>query len=393
MSKGKFGVAILGCGGISGAHIRAYQQFPDECEIRAVCDINEAAAKRRSEECGGVKIYLDYREALQDRSIDIVSIPTPHYLHAPMTIAAAKAGKHILVEKPMAMTVGEAHEMIETARKHGVKLAVIFGRRTQPANRFIKERVIPLLGEIRFSYLNGFHWRGTDYYASGAWRGTWKYEGGGVFINQAVHGWDLYQWLLGGVDYAYGYWTNIMHPTIEVEDLGYGLIRFKNGSHGKLLTTSICKSPDGLAGIYIQGEKGEVRDTSFTLTDKSLEAELKEEMRRYVERPMLTGHAMQVKDLMDAIREDREPYVDGVSAMESLKMINGIHWHGWRFASDFRDWVYDNYADDLPKPSRQGGPIMPEDAQEQDWRGGRLIQDLEAIVTDESTTLEAPFLS
>lgn len=391
MGKAKFGVAILGCGGISGAHIKAFKQFPDDCEIRAVCDVVESAARRRAEECGGVKVYLDYREAVEDKSIDIVSITTPHYLHAPMAIAAANAGKHILVEKPMAMTVGEAHEMIEAAKRNGVKLEVIFNRRTQPANRFIKERVIPELGEIRFSYLNAFHWRGTDYYASGAWRGTWNYEGGGVFINQAVHDWDLYQWFLGGVDYAYGYWTNLMHPTIEVEDLGYGLVVFKNGSHGKLLTTSICKSP-GFPGIHIIGEKGEVKDGTFSFHDKSLEARLKEEMDEYVRKITLTGHAMQAKDLMDAIREDREPFVTGESAMESLKIINGIHWHGWRYAQKFKEWILENYADDLPKPSEPGRPLMPEDAREQDWRGGRLIRDLERIVTDESPYLEAPFI-
>src|SRR5262245_61806432 len=233
MAGRRLGVGIVGCGEISVAHNRAYQGLPEHVELVALSDVVEPVARRRAQEFGLETIYLDYHDLIADRRVDVVAICTPHYLHAPIAIAAASAGKHVLVEKPMCMNVGEVQEMIEAARRNRVKLTMST-EVVNPYHRFVKERVLPELGAISFSYLIDFYYRDSAYYEKARWRGTWAREGGGVFVNQAIYTWDVYQWYLGGVETAYGYWTNLLHPNTEVEDTGYGLIRFKNGSHGKL---------------------------------------------------------------------------------------------------------------------------------------------------------------
>ncbi|HID94707.1 MAG TPA: Gfo/Idh/MocA family oxidoreductase [Candidatus Latescibacteria bacterium] len=380
----KYGVGIVGCGWPGVEHAKAYKEFSDDCSLIAFCDVVEERVKTRTEEFGLECYFTDFYKLLADDRVDIVSICTPHHLHAPMAIEAAGADKHVLVEKPMALNVGEANRMIQAAEATGVTLSVIFGRRFAPENRFFKERVIPELGEIKFSYLVDFHYRSTTYYDSAGWRGTWKREGGGVFINQAIHTWDLYQWLHGGVVEAYGYWTNILHPTIEVEDIGYGIIQFSDGSFGKIFTTSCCGAPENGGELRIIGEKGELEVFSgnFALKDKSLEDELKEGLEKAKENTLYTGFPAQVQDLLHSIKEGREPFITGESAKQSLKIVDGIHWSGWNYQEDFKKWVFMNY--DLPKTLEEG--------HKEGWKGGKLIQDLLEIVRSPDKRLRAPFL-
>jgi len=185
----RLGVGIVGCGEISVAHNRAYAALPDHVELVALSDVVEATARRRAGEFGVEKVYADYHDLIADKRVDVVAVCTPHYLHAPVAIAAAEAGKHVLVEKPMAMNVGEVHEMVEAARRGGVKMTVS-SEVVNPRHRFIKERVLPEIGPIAFSYLVDFYYRDLAYYEKARWRGTWAREGGGLFVNQAIYTWD-----------------------------------------------------------------------------------------------------------------------------------------------------------------------------------------------------------
>ncbi|MBI1930354.1 Gfo/Idh/MocA family oxidoreductase [Candidatus Poribacteria bacterium] len=386
----KLGVGIIGCGAVSRVHARAWNTFPQDCEIIAVCDTDQRAVHRWLQDFEAQTIYTDHHELLADKGIDVVSVCVPNYLHAPIAIAAAKAGKHVIVEKPMAMNVAEAEQMIAAARQHHTKLAVVFQRRVEPQLRFIKERVVPEIGEIEFSYLIDSHFRGEEYYerSSNKWRGKQKIAGGGVFVDQAIHTWDIFQWYHGGVDIAYGYWTNLLHPSIEVEDIGYGLVQFVRGSYGKLLTTSCCHLPSGIGGMRIFGTKGEITGSDFSLQNQLLEARLKDEMAYVVENTRYTGHTAQIQDLIGAIREDREPEVSGDTAKESLKIINGIHDYGRGYTEGFRKWALDNF--EMPEPLHEDKPTA-EDAEDQDWRGGGLIEKLAGIVKSRERRLDAPF--
>lgn len=379
----RLGIGIIGCGGIAPNHAQAYRLFPDEGEIIAVADVSEEAARRLMSRFGIPHWYADWRDLLADERIHVVSVCTPHYLHAPMTIAAARAGKHVLCEKPMAMTVGEAHEMIEACRAQRVKLS-IGSERFNPRHRFLYERARPAIGPVEFSWLVDFYYRDTAYYARGAWRGTWAQEGGGICANQAIYTWDQWQRLLGGVDYAFGYWANILHPTIEVEDVAYGFVQFKDGSHGKLLATSVCDWQPGVGGIRLFGQAGTIwaddpwlYRMDFTLRDARLDAALHRDFERAID-PDYDGayQRWQVADLFAAIREDRDTLVP--EAMEALKILNGVHLHGRLHAERFRAW-----AESL------GLPPTVEEAKR--WDGGRLMEELATLVKTPTRTLDAPF--
>jgi predicted dehydrogenase len=413
MTGKKLGVGIVGCGEISVAHNRAYQGLPDHVQLVALADVVEPIARRRAQEFGVDAVYTDYHDLIADPRVDVVAVCTPHYLHAPVTIAAANAGKHVLVEKPMAMNVGEVHEMVQAAHRNRVKLAVST-EVVNPHHVFMRERVLPELGEISFSYLLDFYFRDTAYYEKARWRGTWAREGGGVFVNQAIYTWDPFQWYLGGVDWAYGYWTNLLHPNTEVEDIGYGLVRFKNGTHGKLLATSICEAPPGTRWMSIQGEHGEIFSVEpwlyhvdFKLTNRAKEAELRRGMTEYIAGLEGPGHdiswedpahsnvhwrrvLLQMRDVVESVWEDRPVRFGAESSGEAMKILNGIHWTGWNHRDAFQKWAYLNF--ELPRPAGRGPLPTVDDARERDWRGGTLIEELVAIVKDPSPSLAAPFL-
>jgi predicted dehydrogenase len=403
----KFGIGIIGCGEIAAAHGRAYRALADYCDIVAVSDNLEAAARRRAQEFQVETIYTNYHDLLADRRVDIVAICTPHYLHAPMTIAAANAGKHVLVEKPMCMNVGEVQEMVYAANKNGVKLTMS-SEQVNPRHRFIKDKVLPEIGDISFSFLIDFYLRSLAYYEKARWRGTWAREGGGIFVNQAIYTWDTYQWLMGGVDTAYGYWANLLHPNIEVEDIGYGLVRFGNGSHGKLLATSICEAPAGTDWMRIIGSEGEIFSLwpwlytiDFSLHDKRKEDKLRADMEQYLSNLRGPGLEdwndthdrrvlLQMVDIMQAVRDEREVMVSPESCGQAMKILNGLHWHGWNHTQAFKEWAFLEF--DLPKAGRSGPLPTVDEATAQDWRGGRLIEALVKLVKEPAPTLAAPFL-
>jgi UDP-N-acetyl-2-amino-2-deoxyglucuronate dehydrogenase len=398
----KLGIGVIGCGVISTAHLAAYRALAEECQIIAVCDLNEAAARRRAAEFQIPNVYTDYHRLLADDRVHVVSVCMPHFLHAPVSIAAARAGKHVICEKPMALTVGECYEMIAAAQANGVRLTV-GSERVNPRYRFIHDRVLPELGAIEPAWLADYYFRDSAYYASGPWRGTWAQEGGGVLVNQAIYTWDQMADLLGGVDVAYGYWTNLLHPTIEVEDLAYGLVRFKSGVTGGVFATSCCEWPDAEArktdaGLRLVGKAGSIHDTGswlytldFSLNDRRADAALRSDF----ERALLPGYdgryqPIQTADFFAAIREEREPIVTGESAMEPVKVLNGIHWHGWRHAKAFRAWAE---TFDLPTPATSGAWPTVEDAKAQGWKGGQLMVELRRMIREAGPGLECPFLS
>jgi UDP-N-acetyl-2-amino-2-deoxyglucuronate dehydrogenase len=395
----RFGVGVIGCGGISSAHLAAYRELADDCVLVAVCDVNEGAARARAAEFQVPEVYTDVARLLADDRVQAVSVCTPHFLHAPLAIAALRAGKHVICEKPMAMTVGECAEMVAAARANGVQLTV-GSERVNPRYRFIHDRVLPELGRVTEAWLADFYFRDSAYYASGAWRGTWAQEGGGILVNQAIYTWDQMADLLGGVEIAYGYWTNLLHPTIEVEDLAYGLVRFRCGVTGKLLATSCCEWPRAAgeeAGLRLVGENGMIFGTepwlytlAFSLNDPRHQAALQADFQRAI-LPDYNGRyqTIQAADFFAAIREQRAPLVTGESAMEAVKILNGIHWHGWRHAEAFRAWAE---TFDLPTPAARGARPTVEDARAQGWDGGRLMAELGRIIQSPEPWLECPFV-
>ena len=195
----KIRFAVVGCGRISKNHFDALEKHQENADLVAVCDSN-AVRLDRSIESYGVEGYSSLTQLLAESDADVVSICTPSGLHPEEAIETAHAARHIVTEKPMAITLKDADEMIEACHRAGVKLGVIFQRRVQGIFLKVKKaleegelgRVV--LGDIYMKY-----YRSQQYYDSGAWRGTWKFDGGGALMNQGIHLIDLLQWYMGPV--------------------------------------------------------------------------------------------------------------------------------------------------------------------------------------------------
>ncbi len=250
----KIKTGLIGCGKIGMTHGMALSTIP-ECEFAAVCD----PSPDRTEAFSGqfhVRGYTRVEEMLAAQNLQAVVISTPHPLHAQLAIQAAKAGVNVLVEKPMAITLKECDEMIAAARLAGVKLGIVSQRRLCMPVQRVKAAIMegkigrPLLGTAVV-----LGWRDQSYYRSDPWRGTWSSEGGGVLVNQTPHQLDLLQWFMGPVDELFGYWENLNHPYIEVEDTAIAAIRFKNGGLGSIVVSN-SQNPGLYAKVHVHGENG-----------------------------------------------------------------------------------------------------------------------------------------
>lgn len=413
-SDGRLRAAVIGVGGIGRTHLRVCQALSREpdplCTLAAVCDVDPEALETARQEFAAPRAYTDYRALFDDPDIDVVSLCVPHHVHRELSLAGIASDKHLLLEKPVGMTHGEAMEIATAANAGRGTTGVIFQSRFDPGLRFVRDEVMPRLGPIRFATSREYHWRGASYYASGAWRGTWKGEGGGLLVNQCIHGWDVFQWLLGGVDYAYGYWANLLHPTIEVEDTAYAFVRLRGpdgkGFPAKAVATT-CLAPPPVSettpwrerlSIHVVAEGGEVIANDFRapriglpmadfrLGDERLERELRAGMDQAIHeaaaRGQAAGHETNIRAFLEAVRAGTPPPVLPGEAAEVHKMIDGVHWHGWNHADAFREWA----------ASLGPLPADADDAKARGWDGGDVWRALLGFVEDPTPGLEAPFV-
>ena len=330
----KVGFGIIGCGVIAPFHINGIKEVP-QAELVAVCDEKEESAEKLAKE-NNVDYYTDYQEMLKRPDINVVCICTPSSLHPTQAIAAAEAGKHIITEKPMAITLEGADEMIMACRKNNVKLGVIFQRRVSDVFRKIKEGLDNgeigklILGDAYIKY-----YRSQAYYDSAGWRGTWKFDGGGALMNQCIHLIDLLSWFMGPVDTIYGYAATLARK-IEVEDTSVAVLRFKNGSLGVIEGTTSVFPPSVPHRIELHGQKGSILIEGEDIRMWVVEDKEGKERDRLAEikksgkvslKPFnfSKGHLEQIKDMVDAIKEDREPIVNGEEGRKSIEIILAIY--------------------------------------------------------------------
>jgi len=329
---------IIGCGVIAPWHADSVVQS-EYADLVAVCDIDEERGKTFAERYGGVAFYKDYRQMLREGGVEAVSICTPSGLHAEMTVAAAEAGVHVLCEKPMAITVPQLDAMMEAVSKAGIKLGVIFQRRTYETSKRVREAVQSgLLGQMTLGDAYLKYYRSPVYYRSADWRATWELDGGGALMNQGVHGIDLLLWIMGDVESVYAK-AEAKVRDIEVEDTCVALLTFKNGAYGVIEGTT-SSNPGEPTALYLHGEKGTIilDDKGISkwavAEDKSVVAE--NDPTRCVARAGLStasdpkamgraGHQAQVDDLCLAVLEDREPMVTGGSARKAVELILAIY--------------------------------------------------------------------
>jgi predicted dehydrogenase len=252
--KNKVRIGLIGYGKVAQLYGQAFEEVASG-ELVAVCGRN-----RERRDAFAAALHLGSRNTPQEMvaqdGIEAVIVATPHPQHRDGALAAIEAGCHVLVEKPMALTTAQCGEMIAAADKAGKLLSVVSQRRWFPACARIKKAIEEgKLGKPSLLQLTILGWRDEAYYQSDPWRGKWDTEGGGILINQAAHQIDLMHWFMGPTAEIQGYWDNINHPYIEVEDSAVAAVRFKNGGMGSVLVSNSQK-PGLYAKVHIHGSNG-----------------------------------------------------------------------------------------------------------------------------------------
>jgi len=323
MSKLKF--AILGCGRISAKHVEALINNKDEAELVAVYDIIEELAIERKKQYESVikdvnvKVYTDYNEFLNDVNIDVVTIATISGYHAKHSIDCLNHDKHVLIEKPMALTLEDADKIIKLGKEKSKKVCVSHQNRFIPAIQNLKRAIDEgRFGKLIHGTARTLWNRNDEYYKQASWRGT-KALDGGTLMNQCIHNIDLLLWMMGGeIERLYSE-TDTFIRNIETEDFGAILMRFKNGAVG-IVEGSVCVYPKNLEeSLSIFGEKGTVVIKNGKIATWVFEDERNYDNFEYDESN--SGHTPLYKDLIDAISSDREPLVNGEEGKKAIEII------------------------------------------------------------------------
>lgn len=329
MKKLNFG--IIGCGRIAYKHAEAIKKN-EKANLLYVCDIIEERAVDYKNKYGAERYFTDYHEMLEMPDLDVVNICTPSGMHAEMGIAAAKAGKHVIVEKPMALSSIDADALINACDENGVKLAVCFQNRFNPPVQKLRRA----LEEGRFGKLTHasavVRWfRPQDYYDQAPWRGTWAMDGG-CLMNQSIHNIDLLQWMMGPVESVFGYTANNFRK-IEAEDVGVAVLKFKNGALG-VIEASTTIYPENLEEtLSIFGEKGSVvlgglavnKIETWKFADTQEANGDLGQHQQDVPNVYGFGHNALLEDFIQAVDNDRKPYIDGKEGIKALGVILGIY--------------------------------------------------------------------
>lgn len=333
MSKEKLGFGVIGCGRIAAKHFEAIAALP-EAELTAVCDVVLERADR-SAVTHGARGYYNYEELLKRSDVDIVTIATPSGTHAEIAVAAAKAGKHVLVEKPMAMRSADMTRMISICRMAGVKLGVIHQNRFNPPVRALRAALeAGRFGKLTHGQATVRWQRGEEYYAQAPWRGT-KAQDGGVLMNQSIHAIDLLQWMLGEVESVFGYKRTALRP-IEEEDVAVAVLRFRGGALGVIEAAATIYPHNIEETLNVFGETGSVilggvavnRVEVWEFAGDGGAAEREAMLAgREAEPPNIYGfgHTALFADMAAAVRDDRPPAVPGEEGRKAADIVLGIY--------------------------------------------------------------------
>ena len=331
-------IALLGCGKIAQKYIHCLTTGEDRlaAEIVAICDVNDQRARNLSSK-HNIPFYqnLNHMMEAEISKIDLVAVLTPSGLHAKNVISLAQYKKHILVEKPMALTLTDADAMIEACHREGIKLFVVKQNRYNRPIKKLREAVEQnrfgkmVMGTVRVRWC-----RKQTYYDQASWRGTWKQDGG-VFINQAIHHIDLLQWMMGPVESVYAKSvTRLMN--IETEDTGVAVLKFSSGALGVIEATTASRPKDLEGSLSILGEKGSVEIGGFFANEiktwnfvDQTEEQYQSVMQNYRTNPQdvyAFPHQEYIADIIKNIAQDNNEFlVDGITGKKSLELVSAIY--------------------------------------------------------------------
>jgi len=322
---------IIGCGRISSRHTQSIANLPG-ARLVAAADVIETRAQRVAQENNGVMTYTDYHHLLDRDDIDVVTICTPSGLHAQMTIAALQAGKHVIVEKPMALSLKDADRMIAVSKSVKKRLCVILQNRYNPPMQALR-RVIDegQLGRLLLGNATVRWYRPQSYYED-EWHGTLAMDGGAL-MNQSIHHIDALQWFLGDVESVFAFTATQAHQ-MEAEDTGIAAIRFCNGALGSVEGSTITYPRNIEGSIALFGERGSVKVGGTALNRRvfwKIAGELENESeiltQERVDPPSVYGYSHQtvIKDMLAAVLDDRDPKTNGIEARKSVALVLAMY--------------------------------------------------------------------
>ncbi|HEY1787912.1 MAG TPA: Gfo/Idh/MocA family oxidoreductase [Verrucomicrobiae bacterium] len=348
MKATKVRTALVGCGKVGHLHAAALKTLPAS-DFVAVCESNLERGRAFAQKYG-VKFYATIDDLIASGTAEMITVATPHPLHAEPATKAAQAGLHVLVEKPLAASLADCDAILAAARRSGGLLGMICQRRFyEPClriRRAIDEGKLgyPILGTVTM-----LGWRDAAYYRSDSWRGTWCGEGGGVLVNQAPHQLDLLLWYMGEIDEIFGYWANLNHPTIEVEDTAVTVIRFKSGALGNVIVSN-SQNPALYGKVTVHGSNGAsvgvqtdggamfiagmsniteppLNDLWTIPGEENFLAQWRQEDAAHFNSINVVEyyHRLQIGDFLQAILDQRLPMVTGEQGRRTVELFTAIY--------------------------------------------------------------------
>ncbi|HEY5060532.1 MAG TPA: Gfo/Idh/MocA family oxidoreductase, partial [Gemmatimonadaceae bacterium] len=325
-----FRIGLVGCGRISTNHFDALRKV-DGLTLTAVCDIDKDRAARAGEE-QDVIAYHSLDELLRAPNVDLVTICTPSGMHSAQGVAAARAGKHVVTEKPMSLTLAQADDLVRACDTAGVHLFVVKQNRLNPPVQLLRRAVDKgRFGRIYMANVTVRWQRPQEYYEAEPWRGTWEFDGGAI-MNQASHYVDLMQWLVGPVESIMAK-TATQARRIEAEDSGIAILKFRSGALG-VIEVNVLTYPRNLEGsITILGEKGSVkiggtavnRVEHWSFADYDDDDKLVDSASTTPPNVYGFGHEGYYRNVLSVLRGQAKPETDGRAGRKSLELILGIY--------------------------------------------------------------------
>jgi predicted dehydrogenase len=326
--------ALVGAGNIAKIYVAAFAVIP-EAKVTVVCSRTESTGRALAEKAGA-DWMSDFREAVKREDVDAVVVATPSGTHADVAVAAAEAGKHLLVEKPLDITLGRVDSILRAVERSGVVLASVYPLRfTEGAQRAKGAMEAGRLGQLALADVSVKWFRPQSYYDN-PWRGRWEVDGGGALMNQAIHNVDLVQWLAGPVTSVVGRTTTLAHK-METEDTMSALLTYANGALGVIQGATSCW-PGDPARVELHGDRGTIvleegRIVKWKLQDAEPGEEeamlaLEQASGSGAADPMAIGfekHRRQIVDLIEAIRTGRSPAIQGDEARRSVEIVRAIY--------------------------------------------------------------------
>lgn len=326
-------VAIVGLGGISAAHLKAYQTFPERCKIVAMCDIVPEKAVQRAKEFGiECDIVDDHHKLLNRTDIDLVDVCTPPYVHAEISINCLNAGFNVVCEKPMAASLEECDRVLEAAKKSGKMFSSIAQNRfVTPIAAFKSVLDNGILGPMRHFDVRSYWWRGHCYYDMW-WRGTWEKEGGGCTLNHAVHHIDMLGWMLGLPEYVTSTLANTAHDNAEVEDLSVSVMQYP----GALATVTasvvhhgeeqelIAQGANASLSVPFKTHASISKSNGFPEGNPDLEKQIEALYESYPALPY-EGHTGQLDNVLSSLENGTTPAITGIDGRRTIEIITAIY--------------------------------------------------------------------